>query len=161
MFIAIQFVVIIVFLPIKLGVKVHFSLSRENAFVLFAIGKIKIAKLKLCKNDNKLVLFVNGKRKCLCLNKQNSYKAKNAMIYLRAQKMIRLFKFTMLVGAKNACESALIGGVIKSMCSSSRCKSDIYTDFDSKRCDFVIVARANVNLYELLEIYFDAKYAKV
>ncbi len=158
-FIAIQMLLMMVFVPIKFGVKVYFSLLREQMLVVFAIGRIKAIKLKICKLDDSFALFVNGRKKRICLNKSTPKKANVAIAYAKAQRMFRLFKFTLYTGAREASQSAMLCGVIKSMCTATKLKGEVYTDFERERCDFVVIARARVNLYEAVEIWLQTKFS--
>ncbi len=156
-FLVVQILLLLVFAPIRFGVKLHFSLNREQMLVVFAVGKLKVVKLKICKLDERLALIVNGRQKSLRLNKSTPQKANVAMTYAKAQRLFKLFKFTIFSGAQDASHSALATGVIKSLSDLFGVKCEFFTDFERERCDFVVIARAKVNLYEALELYFKTK----
>lgn len=165
----VQIVTLIIFAPIKLGVKYHFSLTREIGIVIIKVFGMNMVRIKLENKDNKLAISINGRPYALGQKKKKEdEKDKNSIIekipnifsYLKTEKIIAGFYIFAYIGdndVKNcALKTALISTIFNFFAgfmpflSRKNRKSKVYPDFDNNRLDFDFFTKIKVNIYQIL-----------
>jgi hypothetical protein len=172
-FAVIQALGLIVFAPLVINVKYHFSLDRENSIAYITVYGLRIATVKLENKQDKMVLSINGKAV-----KRKSEKKKNdggkkdekgfpiekiprIYTYLKAERIVGSVYLLALIGGNDAMNCAIkysvfsliseFLGRLTEFRGKRQGNSLIVPDFDADRLEFDLRTRARINLYQLAE----------
>lgn len=176
LFTAAQILALIIFVPIVVRVKYHFSLDRSTSVADIRVYGIRVASVKLETKNQKLSLSVNGKKVGRKLKaKDEDEKKKNdkeksgfpvekipeIFTFIKAEKIIGSIYILALIGGNDAKSCAVKIALLKSVSdflNSVAAKNDktekglIVPDFETDRLEFDLQTRARVNLYQLFEL---------
>lgn len=166
--IALEGVLLVIFAPIGIGVKYHFSLSRDKSIVIVKALGVEIIKINIEEKEGKFNILLNGKpfgkrkSKNFPANKISKF-----FDYIRAEKLVGSLHFLAYVGGSDAMDCAikcaaaehianmlrgLLGAGIETTLKGKKDKSLLFADFANNRLDLNVRLRAKLNLYQLTEL---------
>lgn len=152
-----QFIIALLFLPLRMRVKVHFSLQRENTVLLFSIFGIDVVHLRVRDKNGKFVTEINGKPK---KNKSNSSDGSKYAIkmfdYIKTENIVILGHAFAYMGAVDAKNSALICAVTEIFIKPIFNSCIAYPDFENERLDFDATVKTKLNIYQIAEMLLRA-----
>ncbi|MBR4800223.1 MAG: hypothetical protein IK048_00880 [Clostridia bacterium] len=157
--ILVEIVLILLFAPVKIGLKGYFSMLGASAGIDVKIFAFTALRIRLSKKDGKFLLKINDKSPSELRLRPNFEIAKKVAKYL-AQGNLRVGgNFLAVFGdmdSKNcAIASGMANAVVKALNSRSiRANVKVFADFDAQRADADFAFRLNVNAVQAMEMLF-------
>lgn len=148
----------ILFMPVKFGMKAHFSLSRGQALISLSVLGVSPVRIKLITDGGKFRVSVNGKK---LLKRRSGGKNVSAVIsFLRRERLLSLKYAFGVIGGEDAMDAAINLGAIKLFLENvlfilrvnEDGKSVFMPDFVSERLDVELNAGLKLNAVQAVRL---------
>ena len=153
----VEIAIVLLFLPIKIGVKGYFSLSMFGAGVDFLLFGIVIVRLRLIDAKGTIALRINDKDVRLAsigqkfaVRKIGTRALKNLLESVKSGEIMIKGDVLAVLGDFDPKNCALMIGAINALINITGVKGRIYSDFDTQRADADFFFDSKINLIQAL-----------
>lgn len=147
----VEVILLLVFAPISIKVKAHFSLSRKSCQAVVRIVGINMIRVRASIYGDKAKVLVNGKEKQQSSDSNTIQRVQSVANALKIEGIRVVPSVIALIGMDEAKNSAMICAML---CGISGIRA--YPDTNCERCDIDVSLKAKVNIMQTVRLILSA-----